>query len=135
MIDLRQGDCLEIMKDIPDKSVDLIITDPPYYISKKSNFSKGGGNVKKYGTLNIDFGDWDRDGKIDNKLLLMELKRILKSGGTLIIFYDIFKMQSLKEIADTLNLKQPRIGFWNKTNPVPVNARINYLSNCREYFI
>ena len=30
MIDLRQGDCLEVMKDIPDNSIDLIVTDPPY---------------------------------------------------------------------------------------------------------
>lgn len=30
MIDLRQGDCLEIMKDIPDKSIDMILCDLPY---------------------------------------------------------------------------------------------------------
>lgn len=30
MIDIKQGDCLELMKDIPDKSIDLIVTDPPY---------------------------------------------------------------------------------------------------------
>lgn len=30
MIDLRQGDCLELMKDIPDKSIDCIITSSPY---------------------------------------------------------------------------------------------------------
>lgn len=30
MIDLKQGDCLELMKDIPDKSIDLVVTDPPY---------------------------------------------------------------------------------------------------------
>lgn len=30
MIDIRQGDCLELMKTIPDKSVDMILTDPPY---------------------------------------------------------------------------------------------------------
>lgn len=30
MLKLMQGDCLELMKDIPDKSVDLILTDPPY---------------------------------------------------------------------------------------------------------
>ena len=30
MIDLRKGDCLEIMKDIPDKSIDAIICDLPY---------------------------------------------------------------------------------------------------------
>jgi site-specific DNA-methyltransferase (adenine-specific) len=31
------GDCLEVMKDIPDKSIDLIITDPPYGIKISSN--------------------------------------------------------------------------------------------------
>lgn len=30
IIDLRCGDCLEIMKAIPDKSIDLVVTDPPY---------------------------------------------------------------------------------------------------------
>lgn len=35
MIDLRHGDCLEIMKTLPDKSVDLILTDPPYGINLK----------------------------------------------------------------------------------------------------
>ena len=30
MIDLRNGDCLEVMKDIPDGSIDLVLTDPPY---------------------------------------------------------------------------------------------------------
>ena len=30
MIDLRLGDCLEVMQTIPDKSIDAIITDPPY---------------------------------------------------------------------------------------------------------
>jgi DNA modification methylase len=30
MIDLRLGDCLEVMKDVPDRSVDLCLTDPPY---------------------------------------------------------------------------------------------------------
>ena len=35
MIDLRQGDCLEVMKTIPDGSVDLIITSPPYYNARE----------------------------------------------------------------------------------------------------
>ena len=30
MIDLKQGDCLELMKEIPDKSIDLILCDLPY---------------------------------------------------------------------------------------------------------
>ena len=29
-MDLRLGDCLEVIKNIPDKSIDLVVTDPPY---------------------------------------------------------------------------------------------------------
>ena len=39
-IELWQGDCLELMKDIPDKSVDLVITDPPYLHVKGGMKSK-----------------------------------------------------------------------------------------------
>ena len=35
-IDLMKGDCLELMKSIPDGSVDLILTDPPYQSTKCS---------------------------------------------------------------------------------------------------
>lgn len=38
VINLMQGDCLELMKNIPDGSVDLILTDPPYNIARKNNF-------------------------------------------------------------------------------------------------
>ncbi len=37
---LFNGDCLEKMRNIPDKSVDLIVTDPPYIMNYKSNRSK-----------------------------------------------------------------------------------------------
>ena len=40
MIDLKHGDCLELMKDIPDGSVDLVLTDPPYLIKYKTNRRK-----------------------------------------------------------------------------------------------
>lgn len=40
MIELKKGDCLELIKDIPDGSVDLVLTDPPYGISYKTNHRK-----------------------------------------------------------------------------------------------
>ena len=43
MIKLLQGDCLELMKDIPDGSVDLVVTDPPYKFE-----NQGGGFYAKY---------------------------------------------------------------------------------------
>ena len=43
MIDLRLGDCLEIMRDMPDASVDAVITDPPYpdYYADEYKYSEG----------------------------------------------------------------------------------------------
>ena len=40
MASIKQGDCLELMKEIPDKSIDLIVTDPPYDVT-----TDGGGSV------------------------------------------------------------------------------------------
>jgi len=44
-----QGDCLEVMKDIPDKSVDLVVTDPPYNMDYS-----GRGKVNKFEGFNND---------------------------------------------------------------------------------
>jgi len=44
-VQLYLGDCLEVMKSMPDKSVDAVITDPPYGVAWKSNWN--GGNFNK----------------------------------------------------------------------------------------
>ena len=44
---LMLGDCLERMKEIPNRSVDLILTDPPYNISRDSCFLSGKNPAKK----------------------------------------------------------------------------------------
>ena len=45
-ITLLQGDCLELMKNIPSESVDCVITDPPYLINYKTNRRKAMGGGK-----------------------------------------------------------------------------------------
>ena len=134
------GDCLKLMKDIPDESIDLIVTDPPYIISKKSNFSVGGSwnNTKdsKYRKTppKTDFGEWDKI-PLNIENILTSFYKKLKKGGTAIIFYDCWKIQELKECAEATGFKQIRLCRWDKTNPVPVNSKLNYLSTASEYFI
>ena len=115
----------------------MILIDPPYFISKNSNFTKISKNTPldlatKY-NISIDFGEWDK-GELDWDSLFFEYNRILKKGGTIIIFYDIWKSHELKEVADNFKFKQPRVCAWIKNNPVPINSKINYLSNATEYF-
>lgn len=47
MIELLNGDCLELMKNIPAGSVDMVCTDPPYMINTKST---GAGKLNPWGT-------------------------------------------------------------------------------------
>lgn len=54
MINLIHGDCLEEIKKIPDGSIDLILTDPPYGISYQSNMRV---KTKKFDVLENDSGD------------------------------------------------------------------------------
>jgi site-specific DNA-methyltransferase (adenine-specific) len=61
-LDLRLGDCLEIMKDIPDSSIDMVLADPPY------------------GTTGCKW-----DSVIDLELMWKELKRIIKPNGAIVM--------------------------------------------------
>ena len=132
------GDCFEELKKLDSGSVDLIIIDPPYNISRNSNFksySDGASKelVTKYAGISIDFGDWDKQDLNWNELF-SEYYRILKKSGTIVIFYDIWKSNEIKESAELNKFKQPRVGCWIKTNPVPINSKLNYLSNATEFF-
>ncbi len=125
------GDTFEELLKIESNSIDLILTDPPYFISRDSGFKSG--KSKKYNIIDIDFGEWDK-GSFDLDFLFREYYRVLKKGGTLIFFYDIWKSTEVKQVADFYKFKQPRVCQWVKTNPVPVNSSVNYLSNSTEYF-
>ena len=59
MLDLRLGDCLQLLKEIPDKSVDLVLTDPPYGIGEAAGKNKSRGLL----AVSKDYGNasWDNE--------------------------------------------------------------------------
>lgn len=136
---ISNEDCHSLLSRIEDSSINTIITDAPYIISKESHFNIGGGwndksDPQRYKTPpKTDFGEWDKK-PFDWDKLMSEFYRVLKPSGTLLIFYDIWKMQELKQCAEKNRFKQPRMCLWSKSNPVPVNSKVNYLSNAGEYF-
>ena len=97
MIDLKCGDCLEIMKQIPDKSIDLVLTDPPYNI---------GVNTEHNGHKIMN--KWD---KIPNYIgwsltWLKECQRILKNTGVLYFWHN-----DIKQITELLHIIQKQTNF------------------------
>ena len=75
---LFHGDCLELMKDIPDGSIDMILCDPPYGVMKGIDKSKA--------AKDIGYKSHDWDTKIDTEKLLPELGRILRPNGICVLF-------------------------------------------------
>ena len=70
MINLLNGDCLELLKTIPDKSIDLVVTDPPYDI----HAGKGGGtfgNCKAFSEIQFISNGFSNE-------VLDELCRVMK---------------------------------------------------------
>jgi len=129
-------DAVSFLKDIDSGSIDLVFTDPPYVISRETGFHAVGKRGVKRFSLSMDFGPWDNpDEGLHNELMksvISEYFRVLKKGGACIIWYDIYKLESLKCFMETAGFKQIRFIEWVKKNPVPLNSRVNYLTNCRE---
>ena len=135
---------LDFLSSIKSDSVSLVLTDPPYAISKKTGMQKYKEHLEKGGEVNAkfgkqfaratDFGDWDKDYTTDHlKAAIDEFYRILKPGGSCIIWYDLWKLETLRNMLDRFS--KHRMIEWIKTNPQPINQKATYLSNAREIAI
>lgn len=171
---IENVDGLSFLSKLDNDSIDLILTDPPYIISRESGMNTHYNNVKKneelgmvnvkteieweeykrnnnlddskkenymkYGTIygkkycvKTDYGDWDSGFTMQTlESFIREFYIKLKKGGTLIIFFDLWKITPLKELLEKYKFKQIRFIEWIKTNPQPLNSKTNYLTNCRE---
>jgi DNA modification methylase len=95
MIDLRLGDCIEILRTLPDNSVDSIVTDPPYHLTSiTKRFGKEGSAPAQYGTdgafARASKGfmgkEWDGGDIAFRTDIWSECLRVLKPGGHLLSF-------------------------------------------------
>jgi len=99
----------------------------------KRNYLKYGSIYGSKYAVSTDYGKWDSDftmQEMDD--FVKEFYRVLRPGGTCIIFFDIWKISYLKEMMEKHKFKQLRFIEWIKTNPQPLNSSRNYLTNSRE---
>lgn len=111
MYKLYNEDCLEVMKDMEDNSIDLVITDPPYEIS-----TSGAGIYKQKDKKYVKELNEMKDGFSDE--ILNELCRVMKK-------INIYIFCSQKQIIHLLDYFVTKRGCnyniisWHKTNPIP----------------
>lgn len=109
------GDCLEFMKKLPDKCVDLVLTDIPYdSVNRKSN------GLRNFDKKDADILTFDLD------IFIAEFLRICNGSG-----YIFCGWEQISKIIETIK-KQKEISFrlcvWEKINPNPVNGQHIWLT-------
>lgn len=104
----------KIFKTIPDNTIDLILTDPPYNISK---YSTGNILLPNRTPLNNDIANWDNV-EIDPFDFIEDFKRILKPTGNIFIFTSYNQIGKWHEAFDS-EFDTFQFMIWHKTNPPP----------------
>jgi len=89
---IHHGDCLAVMRTLPDCSVDSVVTDPPYHLTA---MTKRYGSATTVGTTHPVYGrvssgfmgkTWDGGGIAFDPVTWVEVLRVLKPGGHLLAF-------------------------------------------------
>jgi len=119
-------DCLEYLRQIPDNSVDLVVTDPPYNVSQKQDLKFNGRIIRK------NFGDWDFG--FDPEPVLRELKRVLKPNGQIYIFCGTKQIPLYMGLMEKNDWFFRNLLVWYKTNPAPRMSKTNFVF-ANEYII
>lgn len=119
-IQLINDDSLMYMKTLKDESIDVIVADPPYFLSNNGVTNSGGKQVS------VNKGEWDEINQTNystseefNNAFLKEAKRILKKDGTIWVFGT---MHNIFEVGYLMNKNDYRILnniTWRKLNPPP----------------
>lgn len=122
-------DCYDFLKELPDKSIDLVLTDPPYQFIDQN--LKGGGFMKKENKSHLEEVKNIFGLNFNPKVLLNQCKRVLKT-------FNLYIFTNKNLLADYLNFAIENnfsydILIWQKPNPIPCFNN-HYLSD-KEYCI
>jgi site-specific DNA-methyltransferase (adenine-specific) len=130
---LYQGDCLEILAQIPESSVDLVFADPPYFLSN------GGITCHAGKMVSVNKGDWDKSRGPDanhefNRSWLAAAQRILKPNGSIWVSGTSHVIHSVGFAMQQLGFKLLNDITWVKPNPPP-NLSCRYFTHATETLI
>ena len=138
MIDLKQGDCLDVMKDIESNSISCIITSPPY--NKKGLIGKVTPGNQIWKKFNIDYNSYgddlnEKDYQIWMIDVLNEMKRIIKPNGSIFFNHKPRRHKNKlflpTDFISKSNLDVYQLIIWNRLSSP--NIRKDVLLPCTEH--
>ena len=127
---LVQGDCLDVLATLPERSVDLIFADPPYFLSN------GGVTCQAGRMVSVDKGRWDQSRGAEenhefNRSWLEACQRVLTSDGTIFVSGTRHVIFSVGYAMQQLGFKVLNDISWYKVNPPP-NLCCRYFTHATE---
>ena len=122
--EIRNVDSFAFLEEIPDQSVDFILTDPPYNLSL---YSTGNMKFDWRADINNDLAEWDKN--FSPRKLKSDFLRIIKPTG------NIFAFCSYNLIGEWHTAFDPEFDsfqffIWHKTNPIPKFRKAGFLNSC-----
>lgn len=127
---LVKGDCLDVLATLPERSVDLIFADPPYFLSN------GGVTCQAGRMVPVDKGHWDQSRGAEenhqfNRSWLEACQRVLTSDGTIFVSGTRHVIFSVGYAMQQLGFKVLNDISWYKVNPPP-NLCCRYFTHATE---
>lgn len=130
------ADCVESMPKLPDNSVDIIATDPPFFIHREVTIHRRVNPVKyRHVRKDITAGGWDWDTKWESEeeyldwchMWFKECARVLRKGGHFVSFYDRLRQWWLHKWGNELGMMTRQPLYWLATNPVPRASCVDFM--------
>lgn len=109
---------------LPDNSVDLIFTDPPYNLNQ---YSTGNIRFNNRKDINNDIAEWDKEFKPES--VKEEFLRVIKPTGNIMVFCSYNTMGDWHRLFDPI-FDTFTFFVWHKTNPVPKIRKAGFLNSC-----
>lgn len=131
---ILQGDCVEILARIPNKSIDLIFADPPYFMQTEGELLRTSG--EKFSGVKDEWDKFENLAHYDAfcKAWLTQCKRVLKDTGSIWVIGSFQNIFRLGYIMQDLGFWILNDIIWAKPNPVP-NFKGNRLCNAHETLV
>ena len=132
--EILSGSCIELMKKMPPRSVDLVFADPPYNLQLQGDLHRP--NNSKVNGVDVDWDKFSSFAEYDkfSKEWLSEVRRVLKDDGAIWVigsYHNIFRIGTILQDLGYWILNDI---VWRKTNPMP-NFRGRRFTNAHETMI
>jgi len=132
-IALFKGDCFDILPRIPENSIDMIFSDPPYFLSN------GGITCHAGKMVSVNKGKWDESKGIEENYIftqrwLRECQRVLTLNGTIWVSGTAHIIYTVGSAMQSLGYKILNDIAWFKINPPP-NLSCRYFTHSTETII